>query len=122
VVVRCFSPEIVSKLNSVGLVQPIDYVGLSAHNIQFAYGDLTVRCENKATVMIDDARHVWTGQPIAAPVWKLVGQKVVAIRASLDNVLKFALSTGDDIEAWTEVGSYESVIVESKSYRILEMF
>jgi hypothetical protein len=106
----------------VGLGEPIDYVGLSAHNFQFAYGDLNVRCENKATVMIDDARHVWTGQPIGAPVWKLVGQKVVAIRASLDNVLKFALSTGDEIEAWTEVGPYESVIVESKSHRILEMF
>ena len=119
---RLFSREIVSKLNGLSLGEPIHYVGLGARDFQFAYGDLNVRCENKAAFKIGEARYVWASDPIEAPIWTLIGQKVVGVEASLDNVLKFALSTGDEIEAWTDVGPYEAVVMEAQNHGFLGVF
>ena len=121
-VVRPISAEIVSKLSSIGLGEPIYYVSLGAHDFQFAHGDFSVRSENRVTFKIGGASYEWTEKPIEAPVWKLVEQKVIRVEAPSDKALKFVLSTGDEIEAWTDDGPYEAVIVEAKSLGILEVF
>ena len=121
-VVRPISSEIVSTLNSKGLGEPIYYVSLGAHDFQFAYGDFNVRSEYKVTFQIDGVRYEWTEKPIEAPVWKLVEQKVVRVESSSDRALKFTLSSDDEIQAWTDEGPYEAVIVEAKTLGILEVF
>ena len=120
--VRPLSAEIVTTLNSKGLGEPIHYVSLGAHDFQFAYGDFNVRSENRVTFKIDGATYEWTEKPIEAPVWKLVEQKVIGVEAPSDKALKFVLSTGDEIEAWTDVGPYEAIIVEAATLGILEVF
>ncbi|MEP6982911.1 MAG: hypothetical protein ABI853_04620 [Sphingomicrobium sp.] len=119
---RPISAEIVNKLNSTGLGEPIHYVGLGAHDFQFAFGDFNVRSENKVIFTIAAARYEWTEGPIEAPVWTLVGLKVVGVESTSGETLKFTLSSGNEIEAWTDDSQYEAVIVEAKVHGILEVF
>jgi hypothetical protein len=122
VVVRPISADIASTLNLKSLGEPIYYVGLGSHDFQFAYGEFNVRSENRVTFKIDGNGYDWTEEPIEAPVWKLIEQKVVRVEARSSEALRFVLSSGDEIEAWTDDGPYESVVVEAKSLGILEVF
>jgi hypothetical protein len=121
-VVRPFSREIVETLNNYDLGEPIHFVGLGAHDFQFAYGEFVVRSENEITLKIAGYDYEWLEEPLDAPVWKLNGQKVVSVAASSEMALKFALETGDGIEVRTDEGPYEAVIIEAAKRGILEVF
>jgi hypothetical protein len=122
VVVRPISADFLSKLRANCLGEPIHYIGLGAHDFQFAYGEFNVRSENRVTFKIGGVGYDWTESPIGAPVWNLIEQKVVGVEARSTEALKFVLSTGDEIETWTDDSSYEAVIVEAKSLGIMEVF
>ena len=120
--VRPISADIVNKLRSKALGEPIHYVGLGAHDFQFAYGEFNVRSENRVTFKIGGVDYDWTEAPIEAPVWKLIEQKVVGVEERSTEALKFVLSSGDEVEVWTDDSPYEAVIVEAKSLGIMEVF
>jgi hypothetical protein len=122
VVVRLLSPEVIETLNKYDLGEPIHFVGLGAHDFQFAYGESVVRSEYKASFKIAGRDYEWIEGPIDAPVWKLVGQKVMAVTAESDVALRFTLEQGDEIEVRTDEGPYEAIIIEAANRGILEVF
>jgi len=121
-VVRLLSPEVIQTLNKYDLGEPIHFVGLGAHDFQFAYGEFIVRSEYQASLKIAERHHEWVEGPIDAPVWKLVGQKVISVVADTDAALKFTLEKGDEIEVRTEQGPYEAIIIEAANRGFLEVF
>jgi hypothetical protein len=117
-----FSRKVIETLNSDDLGEPIHFVGLGAHDFQFAYGEFVVRSEHEVKLKIAGQSYDWKKEPLDAPVWKLVGQKVVSVAGHSDMALKFTLNTGDEIQVRTDEGPYEAVIIEAASRSILEVF
>ena len=112
--VRAFTSDVVDFLNDHCADDEISSVGLGKYNLSVAFDAKlpTIRAESKAAFRISGAEFDWSGEPIAAPVWKLVGQQVDKFEFKSDLVLRLHLKSGDYLDFHTDEGPYEAVIMD----------
>lgn len=114
---KSFSQDIEERLNEISRDEPISYLGLGRHNLQIALGEIRFSCEAKVRFVIENEEYEWTGEPIAAPVWALVGQKPDKFELMDELSLRISLSSGDRIEIVSDHSDYEAVVIEWKTGR-----
>lgn len=92
---------------------PIHYVGLGAHEFQFAFGNLvSIRNMLRVDFGLRHAEYTWESGPCAIPVWLLIDQVPSEVMLESSTALRFNLASGDWLRLHTDEGPYESQVFE----------
>jgi hypothetical protein len=113
-VVRAFTPDIADLLNDRRADDEISSFGLGKYNLSVAFdGNLpTIGAESKVTFCISGSEFERSGEPVGAPVWKLVGQRVERFELQSNFILRLRLTSGDHVDFHTHEESYEAVVID----------
>ena len=111
---RPFTSDIAELLNNRVEADEISGVGLGKYNLSVAFdGKLpTIGAESKVAFRISGSEFEWSGEPIAAPVWRLLGQQVDKFELKSDLVLRLHLKSGDYVDFHTDEAPYEAVVMD----------
>ena len=90
--------------------EPVYYVGLGAHDFQFAFGNLHIQNELRVDFSLRGVEYTWEGGPCAIPAWLLIDQMPNDLVLESSTALRMIFASGDWIRLHTEEGPYESQI------------
>ena len=109
---RLYNVELLELLQPEFGKEPIHYVGLGAHDFQFAFGNLNVRNMLRVDFYLQGMEYTWESGPCAIPVWLLIDQVPSELTLKSSTALRVIFVTGDWLTLHTEEGPYESQIFE----------
>ena len=121
-----FDTGILDALNKECRGEPINFVGLGAHNFQLSFGGLQqIQTEEKAAFLLNEKSYTWSEGPTEVPVWLLVGQTPISFRLPDPFTLRMCLKSGDFVEFYTAQHEYESTVInfgEKEGMRVVKVF
>jgi hypothetical protein len=91
---------------------PIYYVGLGAHDFQFAFGKLRVQNMLRVDFYLQRVESTWESGPCAIPTWLLIDQTPSELTLESATALRVNFASGDWLRLHTKEGPYESQIFE----------
>ena len=124
VAMRKYDREILDQLNNGFTGEPIQFVGLGAHDFQVSFG-VRIQNETKVVFSLRGNSYSWEEGPTDIPAWLLIGQIPERFELPTDFVLRMCLASGDYVEFHTDEQLYESTTIdfgERDGVQVMEIY